>query len=185
MMTVKMLWQQPDNDSAYARLWKPQPLLSEKRSRNFMPANCGDTAWQSWQHPPRLPSSLATRCKSKWESKARTKPANSPLPVPIVLELPIIEQPVTPSPQAGYALLRANTLTDGDNTRHWVECARFAWTPEATRVEMVCAEDLRAEIVRRRAIFQWRDTARPNRAVCQAIQKITLMGSTHFPWTSR
>jgi hypothetical protein len=99
-------------------------------------------------------------------------------PVPIVLELPIIQKPITPSPQAGFGLLRSNQLDE----QRWVECARFAWTPEATRVEMVCAEDLRTEIVRRRAVFQWRDSARPNRSTLYAIQKITLMGSTHFPW---
>ena len=71
-----------------------------------------------------------------------------------------------------------SNLTDNQ----WVECARFAWTPDASRVEMVCAEDLRTEIVRRRATFQWRDTARPNRSNFHAVQKITLTGSTHFPW---
>jgi hypothetical protein len=103
--------------------------------------------------------------------------------VPIALDLPIVAQITQPSPQAGYALLREQTLSDGsDDARRSVECARFGWTPEATRVEMVCAEDLRAEIVRRRAVFQWRDSVRPNRSARHAVQKITLQGSTHFPW---
>ncbi len=102
--------------------------------------------------------------------------------VPIALDLPIVEQPTQPSPQAGYALLRDQTFGQGDSATRWVECARFAWTPDATRVDMVCAEDLRSEIVRRRAVFQWRDSVRPNRSARHAVQKITLQGSTHFPW---
>jgi hypothetical protein len=95
----------------------------------------------------------------------------------IVLELDIVAASVTPVPEAAYALLRAQNLSD----QPVVECVRFAWSPEATRVDLVCANDLRTEVVRRRAVFHWRDSARPGRDTRHALQKITLTGSTHFP----
>lgn len=85
--------------------------------------------------------------------------------------------PVTPVPQAAYALLRRQAVEG----QVQVECARFAWSPPATRVELVCPNDLRTGVVRRRAVFLWTDTARRGAATGFAVQKITLTGSTHFP----
>jgi hypothetical protein len=48
-------------------------------------------------------------------------------------------------------------------------------------LELVCAEDLRTEVVRRRAVFQWNDSVRLETLKGYAIQKITQTGSTHFP----
>ncbi|NJO66852.1 MAG: hypothetical protein HC832_05220 [Leptolyngbyaceae cyanobacterium RM1_405_57] len=53
--------------------------------------------------------------------------------------------------------------------------------PIPSQVELVNADDLRTEVVRRRAVFRWTDSVRPNTAVSYAIQKITQTGSTHFP----
>ncbi|MGJ3245290.1 MAG: LamG domain-containing protein [Elainellaceae cyanobacterium] len=104
------------------------------------------------------------------------------LGVDIILQVNIVADPVMPSTQAAYALLRPsqNAVTNAPI----VECVRFAWSPMPSRVDLVCAEDLRTEVVRRRAVFQWRDSVRPNAqgAVDRyAIQKITQTGSTHFP----
>jgi hypothetical protein len=95
----------------------------------------------------------------------------------IFLQVNFIEKPVTPVPEAAYALLRRQQL---NGTNH-VECIRFAWSPEPTRIELVCAEDLRTEVVRRRAVFHWQDSARPNTLKGYAMQKITQTGSTYFP----
>jgi hypothetical protein len=62
-----------------------------------------------------------------------------------------------------------------------VECVRFAWGPNATRIELICPEDLRTEVVRRRAVFHWQDSVRPGTLAGYAIQKIAQNGSTHFP----
>lgn len=93
----------------------------------------------------------------------------------VVLDVRIVADPVIPVPEAGYALLRQQTV----NGQVQVECARFAWAPNASRIELVDAEDLRTEVVRRRAVFQWRDTVRPERGSSYAVQKITGIGSTH------
>jgi hypothetical protein len=63
------------------------------------------------------------------------------------------------------------------------QCARFAWAPDATRIELVNPDDLTGQIVRRRAYFLWMDTIRNlgKRTPKYAIQKITASGSTHFP----
>ena len=98
-------------------------------------------------------------------------------PTTIVAVVDVSAQPVTPVPQAAYALLRGQTV--GGLAQ--VECVRFAWSPPATRVELVCPDDLRRGIVRRRAVFLWNDTARAGTANGFAVQKITLTGSTHFP----
>lgn len=95
----------------------------------------------------------------------------------VILQTEIVFVPVTPVPQAAYGLLHRQ-LVDGQVQ---VECSRFAWSPEATRIELVCPDDLRTEIVRRRAVFHWYDSARPSRGNQYAIQKITFSGSTHFP----
>ncbi len=95
----------------------------------------------------------------------------------IFLNVSIVEEPVIPVPEAAYALLRWQKI-DGEIQ---VECVRFAWGPEASRIELVCPEDLRTEVVRRRAMFQWNDSVRVGMVEGYAIQKITPTGSTHFP----
>jgi hypothetical protein len=94
----------------------------------------------------------------------------------VELSLPIIAKPVTPVPEAGYALLRKNP----DES---VECVRFAFSPTAARIDLVDPNDLHLQIVRRRATFQWRDTVRvgPKQKYSYAVQKVTTGGSTHFP----
>ncbi|HEX8823876.1 MAG TPA: hypothetical protein VF794_28410 [Archangium sp.] len=98
-------------------------------------------------------------------------------PIIIVLTVDVAIEPVTPAPQAAYALLRRQVIEG----RTQVECVRFAWSPPASRIELVCPDDLRTQIVRRRAVFLWTDTARALAATGYAVQKITLTGSTHFP----
>jgi hypothetical protein len=97
--------------------------------------------------------------------------------VPVVLAAKIISGPANPSPEAGYALLRSQKNGSGQV----VECVRFAWSPDPARIELIAPEDLRTDLVRRRAVFQWSDTVRPDREVSYAVQKITASGSTHFP----
>jgi hypothetical protein len=94
----------------------------------------------------------------------------------INLSVNIVEASVIPTTEAAYALLRQRG-SEGSP----VECVRFAWSPEPTRVELVCAEDLRTEVVRRRAVFHWNDSVRAGTPGNYAIQKITQTGSTHFP----
>ncbi|HEU4727345.1 MAG TPA: hypothetical protein VFT22_05640 [Kofleriaceae bacterium] len=96
-------------------------------------------------------------------------------PASIVVAVAVSAQPVTPVPQAAYALLRQQVV--GGEPQ--VECVRFAWSPPATRIELVCPNDLRTGIVRRRAVFLWADTARLGTATGFAVQKIALTGSTH------
>ena len=117
-------------------------------------------------------------------SKGLTLVPGDTLILSLTLELPgkpgvqlgvsIVADPVIPVPDAGYALLRGNP--DGS-----VECVRFAFGPEPARVELLDPNDLRRQVVRRRAVFQWRDTPRIGRAMSYAIQKTTTSGSTHFP----
>ncbi|MAT42823.1 MAG: hypothetical protein CL609_10805 [Anaerolineaceae bacterium] len=94
----------------------------------------------------------------------------------IVLLLDLVGEPVTPTPEAGYALLRAE---NEDGTK--VSCRRFAWGPIASRIELVCADDLLQEVVRRRALFRWSDTAVVRTPAHYAVQKHTPDGATHFP----
>ncbi|NJR60056.1 MAG: LamG domain-containing protein [Cyanobacteria bacterium CRU_2_1] len=94
----------------------------------------------------------------------------------IVLNVKIVQTPVIPATQAAYALLRRRS-----GAEDLVECVRFAWSPQATRIELICADDLLTEVVRRRAVFQWTDSVRPETLDRYAIQKITQTGSTHFP----
>jgi hypothetical protein len=98
-------------------------------------------------------------------------------PVIVELTVDVVIEPVTPAPQAGFALLRRQVI-EGQTQ---VECVRFAWSPAASRVELVCPDDLRTQIVRRRAVFLWTDTVRRLAAKGYAVQKLTLTGSTHFP----
>jgi hypothetical protein len=53
--------------------------------------------------------------------------------------------------------------------------------PPASRIELVPSGDLKTQVVRRRAVFQWQDSVRPDINESYAIQKITQIGSTHFP----
>jgi hypothetical protein len=89
----------------------------------------------------------------------------------VYLSLDIVAEPVQPVPEAAYALLKR----DGGV----VECPRFAWAPEPARVELVNPADLRAQVVRRRAVFHWTDTVRRASAPTYGIQKISATGSTH------
>ncbi|MBX2818110.1 MAG: LamG domain-containing protein, partial [Rhodothermaceae bacterium] len=94
----------------------------------------------------------------------------------IVLNVDIVDQNVIPKPEAAYALLRSL-----DDTASKVECARFAWGPESNRIDLLCPDDLRTGIVRRRAVFNWSDVVRYTQFKGYCIQKITQSGSTHFP----
>lgn len=96
---------------------------------------------------------------------------------PLILSVVIVETPVMPSPQAAYALLRQQQINDKTH----VECVRYAWSPEASRIELVCPDDLKTQVVRRRAVFKWQDSVRPETDPKYAVQKITQTGSTHFP----
>ena len=95
--------------------------------------------------------------------------------VELIHTVDLVEAPVIPVPEAGYALLRS------ENDEPSVSCRRFAWSPNASRIELICDQDLRQEIVRRRAIFRWNDTIRRGVSPRYAIQKYTVTGSTHFP----
>jgi len=95
----------------------------------------------------------------------------------IVLSVPIVDERLVSAPEAAYALLRFQEIEG----RREVECVRFAWGPSASRIELVCADDLRGEVVRRRAVFQWQDSVRPGTLKGYALQKLSPAGSTHFP----
>lgn len=107
----------------------------------------------------------------------------------LVLTVNIIAEPVIPLPEAAYALLRSQVL--GNESQ--VECVRFAWGPAADRIDMICPDDLLQEVVRRRAVFKWHDSVRPQPQIetappnteteppQYAVQKISQNGSTHFP----
>jgi hypothetical protein len=91
----------------------------------------------------------------------------------VVVDLAITDQPVTLPPQSGFALLRYNFATTA------VSCVRFAWSPEASRIDLINPDDLRTEVVRRRAVFRWKDVVRPPNANWNyAVQKLTAGGST-------
>ncbi len=94
----------------------------------------------------------------------------------VFLSVQITDQPIIPAPEAGYALLRWQNITGRDE----VECVRFAWSPSASRIELIAAQDLLDSMVRRRAVFQWRDSIRPGIAR-YTIQKIAANGSTFVP----
>jgi hypothetical protein len=100
----------------------------------------------------------------------------------LVLRVDIIAEPVIPMPEAAYALLRRQ-FVDGQPQ---VECVRFAWGPAADRIHLICPDDLLQEIVRRRAVFKWPDSVRPQPSAEStppqyAVQKIAQNGATHFP----
>ncbi|MGI5207638.1 LamG-like jellyroll fold domain-containing protein [Spirillospora sp. CA-108201] len=98
-------------------------------------------------------------------------------PAEAQLDITIVEASVIPATEAAYALLRRQTA----GNRTYVECVRFAWGPEAQRVELVNPADLRTEVVRRRAVFQFTDSTRPARQEVYTVQKLTRSGSTHIP----
>jgi hypothetical protein len=95
----------------------------------------------------------------------------------VTVALAIVAAPVIPAPEAGYALLRRQVGA----AREEVECVRFAWSPTPARIELVSPADLRTGVVRRRAVFHWRDTVRVKSEAKHAIQKLTLSGSTQIP----
>jgi hypothetical protein len=101
--------------------------------------------------------------------------------VELQLDLNIVQQRVTPAPEAAYAVIRR---TEGvDESPRVDECVRFAWGPEPTRVELIDANDLNRQVVRRRAVFETIDVIRGDLAerVAYTVQKTTSGGSTHFP----
>jgi hypothetical protein len=95
----------------------------------------------------------------------------------LAVRLTIVEEPVEPAPEAAYALLRWQRMAGEAQ----VECVRFAWGPAPSRTELVCADDLRSGLVRRRAVFQWTDTVRIGMLVGYAVQKIAANGATYVP----
>jgi hypothetical protein len=103
-----------------------------------------------------------------------TLSTGDPNPPTLALAVAIVAKPVVPVPDAGYAHLRRDP-------NEAVECVRFAFSPAATRVELVDPSDLTRQVVRRRAIFQWMDTRRIGHRFADALQKTTAFGSTHFP----
>lgn len=118
------------------------------------------------------------RITAKLYDKDNPPPHAAPEPVPVLileLDLNIVAQPVTPTPEAAYAILRRSRGID--------ECVRFAWGPLPTRIEFLDPNDLNGQTVRRRAIFT---TIDPVNASAQtrtkyALQKTTTNGATHFP----
>ncbi|ASC70972.1 hypothetical protein XM38_019210 [Halomicronema hongdechloris C2206] len=125
------------------------------------------------EQPPLLQTGMALQLTLTLRSR-QDVPIDSD---PVVLTVTIVADPVIPTPDAAYALLRQRQ-SDG------VECVRFAWGPAAGRIELLRADDLRTEIVRRRAVFQWSDTARPltpetSDGIHYALQKIGATGATH------
>jgi hypothetical protein len=132
--------------------------------------------------PPSLRYTAALSPGDRLEFEIEAAAALEPEPV-VVVSVQVVRDPVTPPPEAGYALLRRQS--DDENAA--VECVRFAWGPAADRIELVDPGDLRRQAARRRAVFRWQDTIRPvtketpDRAVSYAIQKLHSSGSTHVP----
>jgi hypothetical protein len=103
------------------------------------------------------------------------KPNNTIL---VSLTADIVADPVVPAVEAAFALLRRHSIASKSS----VACARFAWSPAASRIELLNPDDLlNRETVRRRAIFQWTDVVRKTRDYTYAVQKIMPGGSTHVP----
>lgn len=92
----------------------------------------------------------------------------------VELAVSIVAEPVTPAPDAGYALLHR----EPDDAVH---CARFAFSPMPARVELIDPGDLQKQVVRRRAVFHWTDSVRTTQPLLYALQKTTVFGATHFP----
>ena len=92
-----------------------------------------------------------------------------------ILTLEVVADPVAPTPEAAFALLRRVAAGPA------VECVRFAWSPQAARVELVNPDDLLKPVVRRRAAFRWLDILRARRTASYAVQKVAATGSTLVP----
>ncbi|MBN1482637.1 hypothetical protein EH223_11515 [candidate division KSB1 bacterium] len=97
--------------------------------------------------------------------------------VELALKLNIVKDPVIPAPDAAYALLRKG----GGESEQFVECARFAWGPEPSRIDLVNPEDFKRGTMRRRAVFKWQHSVRSGTTAHYAIQKIVKSGATHIP----
>jgi hypothetical protein len=95
----------------------------------------------------------------------------------ITLAVNVVAAPVTPVPEAAYALL----CKGGTPEAPAVSCVRFAWGPSAEHVDIVRPADLTGELVRRRAVFHLSDVQRAGQVQGYAVQKITTSGSTHVP----
>ncbi|HEX6373924.1 MAG TPA: OmpA family protein [Longimicrobium sp.] len=93
------------------------------------------------------------------------------------LAVPIVAQPVVPVPEAAYALLRL----DGQGETAVASCARFAWSPQPSRIDILDPGDLFGRQVRRRAVFRWEDYPAFERSLRWRVQKITHTGATHIP----
>ncbi|HEY0734357.1 MAG TPA: LamG domain-containing protein [Herpetosiphonaceae bacterium] len=93
------------------------------------------------------------------------------------IDVDIVAEPVIPVPEAAYALLRRQFL--GGQAQ--VECVRFAWCPNASRIDLISKDDLPLGIVRRRAVFQWHDVVRIGTVDGYAVQKIAYNGATNVP----
>src|SRR5262249_21780689 len=119
---------------------------------------------------------FATDVASDWGGYD-TPPHANPTDWLIQIDVDIVADPVIPAPEAAYALLRRQTL--GGQIQ--VECTRFAWDPNASRIELIAKDDLLVGVVRRRAVFQWRDVARSGTVTGYAVQKIATNGATHIP----
>lgn len=48
-------------------------------------------------------------------------------------------------------------------------------------MDLICADDLRSDTVRRRAVFHWTDTARIGTVLGYTVQKVAPSGATHVP----
>jgi len=94
------------------------------------------------------------------------------------ITVPIVREPVLPAPESAYALLRRSS-SSGETPS--VSCARFAWGPAATRIDLLDTKDLFKNFVRRRATFAWVSHEAFNPEAAFSIQKIAATGSTHVP----
>jgi hypothetical protein len=89
----------------------------------------------------------------------------------------IVADPVVPAVEAAFALLRLQSVA----IKSSVACARFAWSPAATRIDLLNPDDLlNRETVRRRAVFQWTDVVRKTRDYAYTVQKIMPGGATYI-----
>jgi hypothetical protein len=104
--------------------------------------------------------------------------AQTPDTVIASLEAHLVAQPVVPAVEAAFALLRHQQIASGSA----VACVRFAWSPAASRIELLNPDDLlNRETVRRRAIFHWTDIARKTKDYAYRVQKIMAGGPTYVP----
>jgi hypothetical protein len=179
-------------DAQYNQLLLALPVSADnKRSVITAIAAIIDVLWIEGQQPSTKPSQTDVWISAGWIYRLHLEGAIEPGDTlelqldrvtvgsitldgdPIVVDLTITDQPVTLPPQSGYGLLRYNVATTA------VSCARFAWSPEASRIDLLNPDDLRTEVVRRRAVFRWKEVVRPPAANwTYAVQKLTAGGST-------